>query len=62
MAIGQPQIDVWALILRIAKWATRIPLAALAIFIAACMGFLGFYLVLRITQWVWVNWLQNPWY
>ena len=61
MAMGQPQIDLWALILKIAQWAARIPLAALVIFTTGCVGFLGFYLVLRITQWLWINWLQNPW-
>ena len=62
MALGQPQTDLRALILKIALWAARIPLAVLAIFIAGCVGFLGYYLVLRVTQYVWVRWLQNPWY
>jgi hypothetical protein len=62
MPLGQPQIDLWTLVLQIAKWAARIPLAALAIFSAGCVAYLGFYLVLRVTQWAWFNWLQKPWY
>jgi len=62
MPLGQPQIDLWTLILQISKWAARIPLAALVIFSAGCLAFLGFYFVLRVTQWAWFNWLQKPWY
>ena len=62
MPMGQQQIDVWGLVLKIAKWAARIPLAALVIFSAGCLAFLGFYTVLRSTQWVWFKWLQHPWY
>jgi hypothetical protein len=61
MPIGQQQIDLWALILRIAKWAARIPLAALVIFTAGCTAFLGFYFVLRVTQYAWTHWLKTPW-
>lgn len=62
MPMGQQQIDLWTLILRILQWCARIPLAALVIFTAACLSFLGFYFVLRATQWLWVKWLQFPWY
>lgn len=61
MPLGQPQIDLWAIILRILQWCARIPLASLIIFTAGCLAFLGFYFVLRVTQWIWVNWLQQPW-
>lgn len=61
MPMGQPQIDLWALVLRIAQWAARIPLAALVIFTAGCVSYLGFYFMLRVTQWLWRNYLQYPW-
>mgnify|MGYP001112632344 CR=1 FL=1 len=61
MPLGQPPIDLWALILKIAQWAARIPLAALVIFSAGCVSFLGFYTVLRATQYIWSHWLKNPW-
>lgn len=62
MAMGQPPInDWWTLVLVIAKWAARIPLAGLAIFTAGCMAYLGFYFVLRVTQWAYSNWLSSPW-
>jgi len=63
MAMGQPPItNWWTLVLTIAQWAARIPLAALAIFAAGCVAYLGFYLVLRTTQWIFFRWLQSPWY
>jgi hypothetical protein len=61
MALGQPQIDLWASILKIAQWAARIPLAALVIFTAGCVSFLGYFFMLRCTQWAWTHWLKNPW-
>ena len=61
MPLGQPVIDLWTLILRIAKWAARIPLAVLVIFAAGCVSYLGFYFVFRATVWLWENFLKNPW-
>jgi hypothetical protein len=61
MAMGQQQMDFWALILKIAEWAARIPLAGLAIFAAGCGAYLGFYFLLRTTQYVYWHWLSRPW-
>jgi len=61
MPMGQPPIDFRALILKIAQWCARIPLAALVIFTAGCVGFLGVYFMFRLTEWLWEHYLKNPW-
>jgi hypothetical protein len=61
MVMGQQQIDVWGFILKLGQWAARIPLAGLAIFATACGSYLGFYFLLRLTQWVYWHWLSKPW-
>jgi hypothetical protein len=62
MPLGQPPItDWWTVALKVAQWAARIPLAALAIFAAGCASYLGFYFILRLTQWTFANWLSQRW-
>ena len=61
MQMGQQRVDLWAMVLRIAKWAAQVPLAILVIFTAGCFCYLGFYFVWRVTMWVFENYLKYPW-
>lgn len=61
MPMGQQRIDLWGLVLRVAQWAAKIPLAVLVIFAAGCLGYLGFFFVFRATVWLFENFLKNPW-
>ena len=61
MALGQRPLMWWGIVLQVAKWAARLPIAALVIVAAALFSWLGLFFLWRASWWIYEHWLQNPW-
>ena len=61
MALGQVPQNVWGVILEIAKFFARLPVALLVIVMAAFFSWLGFWFIFRLTEYIFTHWLQKSW-
>jgi hypothetical protein len=61
MAIGQTPTNWWQIGLDILRIIARLPLAIVVIFGAGCLGWLTFWMIWRITEYLYCNFLNHTW-
>jgi hypothetical protein len=63
MAIQMPQgpQDLWQTVLNAFAWAWRIPVACFVVFTCACLAYLGFFFIARLTSFIYRICLAEPW-
>lgn len=64
MSLGKmnfQNLDWHALVIKILKLAGRAPLIALAIFSAGCIAFMTGLFLYRLTEFIYLKYLAEPW-
>jgi len=61
MALGVKPQQWWAMVGEALKWCARVPVAIGVVVGAGCFSYLAIMSIIRLTQWVYTNWLSDPW-